>query len=218
MEPGKQPGGPRRRPPRKAELAAENARLRRALARQARRAATPGQPPTGRRSVDRHEPTAALEAAREQQAATAEILRLIASSPDDAQPVFDAIARHALKLCDGDSALVARYGGELLHLVAHENIAPERIALVEARFPRRVDRTYPMGVAILDGTLVHVPDLQAATQFPRAGPPVGSLLVVPLLRNGEPIGAIGVSRAATGAFQAEAISLLCGIGSWAAGV
>ncbi len=44
--------------------------------------------------------------AQEQQAATAEILGLIASSPDDAQPIFDAIAVNALRLCDAEGAVV----------------------------------------------------------------------------------------------------------------
>src|SRR5262245_66377009 len=88
---------------------------------------------------------AELTAAREQQAATAEILRLIASSPDDTQPVFDAIARHALRLCDGFSVLVVRYDGECLHLVAHENVASDRVGRIAERFPRRPDRTFPLG-------------------------------------------------------------------------
>ena len=150
----------------------------------------------------------ALEAARDQQAATAEILRLIATSPDDAQPVFDAIARQAVKLCGGGRALVVRSSGELLDLVAHHNVTPERVALVERRFPRRVDRTFPMGIAVLDGTIVHVPDVQATTEFPGAEPPVGSVLAVPLLRNGQPIGAIGVWRPTPGAFPDDAIPLL----------
>jgi GAF domain-containing protein len=207
MAPRKQPGR-RRREPTKAELAAENARLRRALARQARRAATPGQPPVAR-ADDAQSVTAELEGAREQQAATAEILRLIATSPNDVQPVFDAIARHALRLCGSGTALVVRYSGEYLHLVAHDNVASERVRVVERRFPLRVDRTFPMGAAVLEGTLVHVPDLQTATtEFPGAEPPTGSVLAVPLLQNGQPIGAIGVWRPATGGFPDEAIPLL----------
>src|SRR5262245_16469535 len=88
---------------------------------------------------------AELTAAREQQAATAEILRLISSSPDDAQPVFDAIARHALRLCDGLNVLVVRYDGDLLHLVAHENVTREHVGRIVERFPRPPDRTFPLG-------------------------------------------------------------------------
>ena len=63
-----------------------------------------------------------------QQAATAEILRVISGSPADAQPVFDAIALHAFRLCDADGVAVARYDGALLHLAAHHNINREAVA------------------------------------------------------------------------------------------
>jgi signal transduction histidine kinase len=195
--------------PTKAELAAENTRLRRALARQTRRADALAR---GRAAVAGSpvEPPAALGAAREQQAATAEILRLIAVSPDDAHPVFDAIARHALRLCGG-TCLVTRYDGDLLHLAAHENVAPERVDRITQSFPRPLDRTFPMGVAVLDRTIVHVPDLQTTDQFKGVGvrdSGVGTVIAVPLLRDGRSIGAIGVSRREGGGFADEEIALL----------
>src|SRR5262249_13107930 len=153
----------RRRQPTKVELAAENARLRRALASQARSLGTSVLSTTA--EAGGGEATAALDAARAQQAATAEILRLIASSPEDPQPAFEAIARHAPKLCGGVTVLVTRYDGELLRLVAHENVAPERFGRIVERFPRPPDRTFPMGVAVLDRTMVHEPDLQRSDRF-----------------------------------------------------
>jgi GAF domain-containing protein/CheY-like chemotaxis protein len=183
----------------KAELAAENARLRRALARQTR--IEPGHDRTP-------ENTAELEAAREQQGAAAEILRLIASSPADAQPVFDAIARHALRLCDGRSCLVVRHDGELLHLAAHENVTPERVDEVTRRFPRRLDRSITLGAAVLDRAIVHVPDVRAATEFPNAEPRSGSVVAVPLVSNGVALGALGVWRPSIGPFSEDAIALL----------
>src|ERR1041385_5898355 len=59
-----------------------------------------------------------LKAAREQQAATAAILKVIASSPSDVQPVFDAIAASANRLTGGFWATVMRFIGDGLHLVA----------------------------------------------------------------------------------------------------
>jgi two-component system NtrC family sensor kinase len=64
------------------------------------------------------EVTSALTEAAEQQAATAEILRVISSSPNDVQPVFDAIVQSALRLLEGVGANVARLVGEELHLAA----------------------------------------------------------------------------------------------------
>src|SRR5215813_10188517 len=155
------------------------------------------------------ENTTALEAAREQQAATAEILRLIATSPDDARPVFNAIARHALLLCGGVTALVVRYDGELLHLVAHENLAPDRMDRVVEQFPRPLARTSPLSVAVLDGTLVKVRDLQSDLRFTtlaatQAG--FGSLIAIPLMKRGQAIGALGVSHREAGGFSDDAVA------------
>jgi hypothetical protein len=65
-----------------------------------------------------------LSEALEQQAATAEILRVISSSLTDVQPVFDAIVRSASRLCGGEYAIVTRYDGQLLHLAAQCNPRP----------------------------------------------------------------------------------------------
>ena len=122
--------------PTKAQLAAENAALR-----------------------------AELAEAREQQAATAEILGVISRSPADVQPVFDAIARTAARLLGADTALVTRYDGILVHLVSHHDMAPELTQRLRGRYPRPADRDFPVGVAILDRTTCHAPDIQATAEF-----------------------------------------------------
>src|SRR5262249_28818240 len=63
--------------------------------------------------------------ALERQTATSEILRVISESPTDVQPVFDAIVRSAVRLCDGMVGAVFRFDGELMHLAAHHNYPPE---------------------------------------------------------------------------------------------
>ena len=152
-----------------------------------------------------------LTEALEQQTATAEILRVISSSPTDVQPVFDAIARHAVLLCDGLGSVVVRYDGTLMRLAAHHNLGPEGVERNESRFPRPPDRTAPLGVAILDRRIVHVPDLQASAQFARSpahGSGGGSMIGVPLLRDGEAIGAIGITREKPEGFSDRDIALL----------
>src|SRR5262245_45442383 len=79
----------------------------------------------------------ALTEAAEQQAATAEILRVISSSPADVQPVFDAIAREARRLCGAAIGVVGRFDGELLHLAAHEAVRPEGVEAMKRAFPIR---------------------------------------------------------------------------------
>src|SRR5438128_12674688 len=71
------------------------------------------------------EVTKTLSEALEQQTATTEILRVISSSPTDVQPVFDAIAASALRLCGGGHSGVWLYDGELIHLGALANVTPE---------------------------------------------------------------------------------------------
>src|SRR5467141_1429780 len=66
----------------------------------------------------------ALSEALEQQTATAEILRVISSSPTDVQPVFDTIVANAVRLCRAHIGAVFQFDGELLHLVAHHNFTP----------------------------------------------------------------------------------------------
>src|SRR3974390_1486865 len=73
--------------------------------------------------------------AREQQKATAEILRVIRNSPADVQPVFEMIVRSAVSLCGSLYANVFRFDGELLHFVAFHNVGP--IAVRGASVPRR---------------------------------------------------------------------------------
>jgi GAF domain-containing protein len=173
--------------------------------------------PAGTRKSPRNQRTGVgdlenrLAEAVAQQAATAEILRIISSSPSDAQPVFDAIALHAFRLCDADGVAVARYDGALLHLAAHHNINREAVARLEHRYPQAPSRDTPLGQAVLDGAVVHVPDLQAAVEFSgsvarQSGR--GSQVAIPLLRQGRAVGGIGISRWKRGPFPDHQIELL----------
>src|SRR5687767_9546905 len=65
--------------------------------------------------------------ALERQTATSEILRVISSSPTDEQPVFDTIARSAVRLCEGYHCSLFRFDGELQHFVAHHGVEPETV-------------------------------------------------------------------------------------------
>jgi hypothetical protein len=94
----------------KAQLAAEVEALRSALERE---------------SAQRARVEEKLTEAVDQRAATSEILRVISTSPADAQPVFEAIVRNAARLCDAEFSAVARFDDGLLHLVALNNMSPE---------------------------------------------------------------------------------------------
>jgi GAF domain-containing protein/anti-sigma regulatory factor (Ser/Thr protein kinase) len=153
----------------------------------------------------------ALAEALEQQTATSEILRVISSSPTDAQPVFDTIVRSASELCGGQWAIVVRLDGELLHLAAQHNPRPGLASAAEKLFPRRPGRDLTVGRAVLEGAIVHIPDVTEDLELghdARGGQIARAFLAVPMLREGVPTGAIGVSRATPGPFVPEQIGLL----------
>src|SRR5262249_55517395 len=152
-----------------------------------------------------------LAEAHEQQTATAEILRVISTSPNDAQPVFDMIARSASRLCDGKYAIVTRFDGELIHLVAQYNPRPGAGAAAVQLFPQRPDRNLSNARAILERAVVHIPDVEKDPYYPRQAArnlDARSFLVVPMLRDGRPIGTIAVSRSEVGPFLPDQIELL----------
>ncbi|MBM4440043.1 MAG: GAF domain-containing protein [Candidatus Rokubacteria bacterium] len=156
---------------------------------------------------------AELAMAREQQAATAEILRVIASSPDDAQPVLDTIVRRATILCDAIFADVFLSDGEQLMLAAH-NFGPELAEKITGQYPRPIDRSSIPGQVILDNAVSHLPDaLNGPGLTPRlvqAAKALGvrSALTAPMVRDGRAVGAIGAVRGIGGPFSASQIELL----------
>ena len=153
---------------------------------------------------------AELVEAREQQAATAEIFGVISREPIDVQPVFDAIVRQAVGLCRGFGGILVRYDGQQLHVVAHDNLQPDGEERLRRSFPRPPDRSSLPGLAILDRTIIHVPDLQASaiTVLPAREAGLGSSIAVPLLRDGQALGALTVSLQETGGFSDRHIAVL----------
>jgi signal transduction histidine kinase len=153
-----------------------------------------------------------LTEALDRQTATAEILRVISQSQTDVQPVFDAIARNAVTLCGGIRALVLRFDGVMLHVAGHHNIDPHGVEQIRRAFPHRPGRDTPVGRAFLDRRVVHVPDLQAAASEFAASTlrqrGIGSMFAVPLLREQEAVGVIGLAREVVGPFSPEQIEVL----------
>jgi signal transduction histidine kinase len=153
-----------------------------------------------------------LEGRNRDLTATAEILRVISSSPTDVQPVFDTIVRSAVALCDGLFSALYQFDGALLHRVAQHNYTPEALEASDRIFPTRPTRALGSGRAILERAVVHIPDVEVDPDYrhhelPRA---VGyrSSLWVPMLRDGAPMGVITVGRAEAGPFSDSEIELL----------
>ena len=71
----------------------------------------------------------------EQQTATSEILRGICRSPTDTQPVFDTIAQHAFRVCDGSYCTVFQFDGALIHMVAHHGQSAGALEVFRQAYP-----------------------------------------------------------------------------------
>ena len=150
-----------------------------------------------------------LREALEQQTATSEILRVIASSPTDIQPVLNTVAVNAARLCEATDAQIRLVEGDGTRLVASFGAAPA---------PEFVRNTLgnPAGRAILNRETVHVNDIVEAmkTEFPdipemqprHTG--TRTFLSTPMLREGIPIGLINIRRTEVRPFSEKQITLL----------
>jgi GAF domain-containing protein len=155
-----------------------------------------------------HETREALE----QQTATAEILRVISSSPTDVQPVFDAIAERAMTLCGGSMGAATRLDGELLHLVSYRGTSAVGEAAMRTAFPMPISRGSANGRSILDRAPVQIADVRRDPEYrlQEGADSSGwiSCLAVPLLHEGRAIGALAAGRPESGPFPEKSIALL----------
>jgi class 3 adenylate cyclase/putative methionine-R-sulfoxide reductase with GAF domain len=155
-----------------------------------------------------------LAEARAQQAATAEILKVIARSPSDVQPVFDAIAANARRLLDANAALVARRAGNMLELAAYTSTGETADAELRKLFPSPITGKGHLGKAILTGQPVGVSDILTDENYSEAfrasvrARGLRSLVSVPLMRDGDAIGVISVNRTVPGNFSDHHTNLL----------
>ena len=100
---------------------------------------------------------AQLTESLEQQTATSEILRVIASSPTDIQPVLDVVAENAARLCDANDAVIHRVEGNSMNVAANYGPLPgsgrrEAVPIGRDNLPGR---------AVFDRQTIHIRDLEA---------------------------------------------------------
>ncbi len=149
--------------------------------------------------------------ALEQQTATAEILRVISGSPADLQPTFDAIAGSARALTGAALGSVVTYDGGLMHVAALAGFSIGDLEKIQAVFPIPADYGTATGRAILTRQVAHVEDLAADTEraYPTLDQSSGqTVLAVPMLRDGVPIGAINIQRRRAEPFTDKQIDLI----------
>jgi GAF domain-containing protein len=156
--------------------------------------------------------TQELTEALKYQTASGEVLNAISRSPTDVQPVFDMIAESAARLCEAQFCFVYRFDGDLLHFVAHQSLSAEVLEINRRAYPAPPTRSSLVGRAVLEGNCVQIPDVNADSEYAfgamAAVAGYRSAAAVPMLRNGLPIGSIGVTRAQPGLLPDRQIELL----------
>src|ERR1700730_18992680 len=108
-----------------------------------------------------------LAEARQQQAATSEVLRVISTSPSDEQPVYQTIVRNAVSLCGSLFALVFRFDGEQLHFAAGHSAGPGYVELLKTKYPMRPDYSQVSGRVVLTKSVVRLKDALADPDYDR---------------------------------------------------
>jgi GAF domain-containing protein len=150
--------------------------------------------------------------ALEQQTATSEVLRAINRAHTDAQPVFDIIAASALRLCGAVFSAMVLYDGEILRLVAIQNAQPEGAEALRNVFPRPLDEGSATSRAIRSRAVVNIPDVFKDPHFAYGSVARAanyrSVLAVPMMRDGEPVGVILATRPEAGPFSTKETELL----------
>jgi len=153
--------------------------------------------------------------ALEQQAATSEVLRVISASPDDLEPVFDTILENATRLCEARFGTLNLYDGEAYQSVALHNPPPQFVA-------RKGEVIHPhpeSGLAYVARTrkIAHIDDIRTRRPYlERDKAVVGladlagarTLLIVPLLKQKQLIGAISIYRKEVRPFTDRQIELV----------
>jgi adenylate cyclase len=161
--------------------------------------------------------TRELKEAREQQTATADVLKIISSSPGDLQPVFEAMLENATRICEATFGNLLLYEGDAFRMVAMHNAPP---AYVELRRCNPLSHPHPRsGLARLVATrqVVHIGDIRVDQGYLEGAPSTVEIadtagartgLLVPMLKDNELVGTIIIYRQEVRPFTEKQIGLV----------
>jgi GAF domain-containing protein len=157
-----------------------------------------------------------LRASLDQQTATAEVLRIISTSPGQLEPVFQAILANAVQLCDARFGTLNLYDGEAFRAGALHNVPPA-YADIRRGMIIRPDPRSSLGRVVRMRQVVHIDDLRTTEPYLDGNSAVRSLadvggartlVTVPMLKDNELIGVIGIYRQEVRPFTNKQIELV----------